>query len=482
MFRLSTLLKTCYALVILYGCQPPVKDVARDFLLSYYKDYSYIEQTLIDHNGNRILFSPYEYENLYIALDSLDAIKASCVTFKKAVSDSVAVSYSFISSQASDRVKQWKDDRHNRDLSLNDFLEYWLPYRIEQEKFCDYHDQVSERFGFISDSIKQGMSVTRATNMLQDELRQLIRFDLRSHADINQPSILETMDLGRGSCRSITILTTIVLRELGIVSTIDECPVWAHRNSGHQWNVIRTEKGEWIPFNGAEDNVGKEFNTLTDSVKAPKIFRKQFSRNLLFAPQINRDSLPRIFINDHRKDVTSTYLVTKDVTVIPTKDRNDPYIYLAVFNANEWKIVSWAEIKDGKATFKDMGCNEIVYLPVYHYNHTYHPAADPFILHKDGSTTIIQADTTRQSSLKITYSNCFYDTKWLTSKPGSGRILKLYYWNDGWRLCDTHTTLVNEPTTFHNVPERGLYLINFPDSDNTWQRIFTLNGDEQIWY
>lgn len=72
--------------------------------------------------------------------------------------------------------------------------------------------------------------------------------------------------------------------------------------------------------------------------------------------------------------------------------------------------------------------------------------------------------------------------KWLTSKPGSGRILKLYYWNDGWRLCDTHTTLVNEPATFHNVPERGLYLINFPDSDNTWQRIFTLNGDEQIWY
>ena len=45
-----------------------------------------------------------------------------------------------------------------------------------------------------------------------------------------------------------------------------------------------------------------------------------------------------------------------------------------------------------------------------------------------------------------------------------------------------YNILVNEPTTFHNVPERGLYLINFPDSDNTWQRIFTLNGDEQIWY
>ena len=482
MSRLSSLLKTSYALAILFGCQPPVKEVARDFLLSNYKDYDYIEHTLIDYNGNRILFSPFKYDNLYIALDSLDAITASCITLNKALSDSVTVPYSFICAQASNRVKQWNDSRHYRNLSLNDFLEYWLPYRIGQEKFCDYHSQINERFGFIHDSIKQGMSIIRATNMLQDELRESLKFDLRSHADLNQPSIIETMNLGLGSCRSITTLTVLVLRDLSIVATIDECPVWAHRNSGHQWNVIRTENGEWIPFNGAEDYVGKEFYTLNDSVKAPKIFRKQFSRNPLFAPQINREHLPRILMEDHRNDVTSTYIDTKDVTVTPNNNQDESYLYLAVFNANDWRIVSWAEVKDGKSTFKDMGCNEIVYLPVYYYNHTYHPAADPFILHKDGSKTTIKADTTHISNLVIRYSNCFYDTKWLTSQSEPGRVLKLYYWSDSWRLCDTFTTQANGPIIFKNVPQKGLYLINYLDFDNTWQRIFTFNGDEQIWY
>ena len=85
------------------------------------------------------------------------------------------------------------------------------------------------------------------------------------------------MELGKGGCRGITTLTTLALRNIGIVSAIDECPVWAHRNSGHQWNVVRTESGEWIPFNGAEDSIGAVFPTLNDSVKAPKIYRKQFT-------------------------------------------------------------------------------------------------------------------------------------------------------------------------------------------------------------
>ena len=187
-------------------------------------------------------------------------------------------------------------------------------------------------------------------------------------------------------------------------------------------------------------------------------------------------------MEDHRNDVTSTYIDTKDVTVTPNNNQDESYLYLAVFNANDWRIVSWAEVKDGKSTFKDMGCNEIVYLPVYYYNHTYHPAADPFILHKDGSKTTIKADTTHISNLVIRYSNCFYDTKWLTSQSEPGRVLKLYYWSDSWRLCDTFTTQANGPIIFKNVPQKGLYLINYLDFDNTWQRIFTFNGDEQIWY
>ena len=157
-------------------------------------------------------------------------------------------------------------------------------------------------------------------------------------------------------------------------------------------------------------------------------------------------------------------------------------LYLAVFNAEVWKIVSWAELKDGKATFKDMGCNDIVYLPVYYYRRYTLPAGHPFVLHKDGSRTELQADTTRLLDRRLTYSNRFYDIQWLQSKSSPGRVLELYYWDGYWKPCDTYTTLEGRPLSFRNVPESALYLIKGVDFDNTWQRIFTLDGDEQRWY
>ena len=480
--RYCNLLSIFIHFALFSSCNNGKESKASAFLLENNRHYAYTETALVGAGGNRIPFSPYEYSTLYGALDTLEMLKVFNTVYSKPYPDSTVVSEAFIREHAARRVKQWKESPHYRNLSWEEFREYWLPYRIETEKFCDCHAVLDAKYGYIAEALNQGMTVTEATNMLQSDLRKWLVFDLRDHASLNQPSVLETMELGKGGCRGITTLTTLALRNIGIVSAIDECPVWAHRNSGHQWNVVRTESGEWIPFNGAEDSIGGVFPTLNDSVKAPKIYRKQFSRNPDFAPPVSREQTPMPFMNDCRTDVTSEYLPTVDVTVTPTIEHEDSVLYLAVFNAEVWKIVSWAELKDGKATFKDMGCNDIVYLPVYYYRRTTLPAGHPFILHKDGSRTELQADTTRLLDRKLTYSNRFYDIRWLQSKSSPGRVLELYYWDGYWKPCDTYTTLEGRPLSFRNVPEGGLYLIKGVDFDNTWQRIFTLDGDEQRWY
>lgn len=480
--NLSKLYLIATILALLTSCNNGKESKASAFLHENSRRYGYTETALVGAGGNRIPFSPYQYSTLYGALDTLETLKVFNTVYSKQYPDSTVVSEAFIREHAARRVKQWKESSHYRNLTWKEFREYWLPYRMETEKFCDYHVALDAKYGYIAAALKQGMSVTEATNMLQSDLRKRLVFDLRDHASLNQPSILETMELGKGGCRGITTLTTLALRNIGIVSAIDECPVWAHRNSGHQWNVVRTESGEWIPFNGAEDSIGGGFPTLNDSVKAPKIYRKQFSRNPDFAPPVSREQTSALFLNACRTDVTSTYQPTVDVTVMPTCEHEDSVLYLAVFNAEVWKIVSWAELKDGKAIFKDMGCNDIVYLPVYYYRHTTLPAGNPFILHKDGSRTELQADTTYLHDRQLTYSNRFYDIRWLQSQSSPGRVLELYYWDGYWKLCDTYTTLEGRPLSFRNVPESALYLIKGVDFDNTWQRIFTLDGDEQRWY
>ena len=119
---------------------------------------------------------------------------------------------------------------------------------------------------------------------------------------------------------------------------------------------------------------------------------------------------------------------------------------------------------------------------MYYYRRTTLPAGNPFVLHKDGSRTELQADTTRLLDRKLTYSNRFYDIQWLQSKSSPGRVLELYYWDGYWKPCDTYTTQAGKSLLFRNVPEGGLYLIKGVDFDNTWQRIFTLDGDVQRWY
>ena len=480
--RIHRLFSFLCILALLPSCNSRKESKASAFLHENNRRYGYTETALVGAGGNQIPFSPYQYATLYGALDTLETLKVFNTVYSRQYPDTTVVSDAFIQAHAARRVKQWKESPHYRKLTWDEFREYWLPYRVETEKFCDYRAALDERYGFISEALKQGMSVLEATNLLQNDLRKRLVFDLRDHASLNQPSLLETMELGKGGCRGITTLTTLALRNIGIVSAIDECPVWAHRNSGHQWNVVRTECGEWIPFNGAEDSIGAVFPTLNDSVKAPKIYRKQFSQNPDFAPPVSREQTPALFLNDCRRDVTSTYQPTVDVTVMPTCEHEDSVLYLAVFNAEVWKIVSWAELKDGKAIFKDMGCNDIVYLPVYYYRHTTLPAGNPFVLHKDGSRTELQADTIRLSRRELTYSNVFFDIQWLKSQSSPGRVLELYYWDGYWKPCDTYTTQAGKPLSFRNVPEGGLYLIKGVDFDNTWQRIFTLDGDVQRWY
>ena len=478
----SVFIITLITLVLVPSCNSRKESEASAFLRENNRNYCYTETALVGSGGNRIPFSPYQYSTLYDALDTLETLKVFNTVYSRQYPDTTVVSDAFIQAHAARRVRQWQESSHYRSLTWEEFCEYWLPYRVETEKFCDYRAALDERYGFISQALKQGMGVVEAANLLQDDLRKRLVFDLRDHASLNQPSLLETMELGKGGCRGITTLTTLALRNIGIVSAIDECPVWAHRNSGHQWNVVRTESGEWIPFNGAEDSIGGGFPTLNDSVKAPKIYRKQFSRNPDFAPPVGKEQTPALFLKDCRRDVTSAYQPTVDVTVTLTIEHEDSVLYLAVFNAEVWKIVSWAELKDGKATFKDMGCNDIVYLPVYYYRRTTLPAGHPFVLHKDGSRTELQADTTYLHDRQLTYSNRFYDIRWLQSQSSPGRVLELYYWDGYWKPCDTYTTLEGRPLSFRNVPESALYLIKGVDFDNTWQRIFTLDGDEQRWY
>ncbi len=306
-------------------------------------------------------------------------------------------------------------------------------------------------------------------------------FDLRSHALLSEPDILDVLNAGKGSCNSLTMAAALTMRLLGIATTIDECPVWAHRNSGHRWNVaLDSRTGKWIPFGGAEINPD-EFDVINDSVKAPKIFRYTFSdQDRFLPPKINRKDIPPIFRETNRIDVTDKYTVISDVHISPI-DFPDTVLYLSVFNAEKWRIIARAGIKKGSAVFYNMGANKIVYLPVYYFRGEIIPASRPFILSPEGMEFIVP-DLQNKKNITLSEYNRFYDIKWNIGIPAPGSEMELFYWNNKWISCGTCTVGADSVLRFSNVPSNGLFFVKSHDWQNTWQRIFTFENGKQKWF
>lgn len=118
-------------------------------------------------------------------------------------------------------LEKWRTSPYYDQLSWNEFLEYWLPYRADGEKFSDFYEVLSERYAPIRDSLQEGKSIVEVTNLLEKELRTWLKFDLRAHALLNKPSILETIKSRKGGCNTLTEFVCMALRTIGIVAAID---------------------------------------------------------------------------------------------------------------------------------------------------------------------------------------------------------------------------------------------------------------------
>jgi hypothetical protein len=441
------------------------------------------EVKLINGLGKQEYFSPYNCETLYDAIGSLDIIKKRCAIVKEEINDKNVIPGSLIDKHITRAVNTWVTSPFAQHVRFEEFCEYLLPYRAGEETFSDYLDSISSKYKFIYDSLAGQADPVIAAVLINNELKKWLKFDLRSHAGLRDPSIIEILEQKKGSCRSLTQFTAQVMRSVGITVAIDECPVWAHRNLGHQWNAVLDTTGKWIPFGGAETNPD-EFVSINDSVKAPKIYRHTYSVQKDFQPPIKDvTDIPPVFRMSNRRDVTDQYVKTATVMVKlqDYENKEGDILYLSVFNAEQWQIVSWAKIKDGAAAFLNMGNNNIVYLPVVYKNGSTIPVANPIILTPNGAKCIVP-DTLLKVHMGLKYYNRFFDFKWNIGLAKPGWEMELFYWDNKWVSCGGVTAGKDHFMRFSNIPKNALYWIKSYEWKNTWQRIFTIENREQVWY
>lgn len=93
-------------------------------------------------------------------------------------------------------------------------------------------DSLRVRYSLVLNEVNSSDDLLKATVMVNEDIRSWLEFDLRSQGELKDPDLPQIIQQKKGSCKSLTQFALQALRSIGIPAAIDECPAWAHRNSG----------------------------------------------------------------------------------------------------------------------------------------------------------------------------------------------------------------------------------------------------------
>lgn len=289
----------------------------------------------------------------------------------------------------------WESNVYAQNCSFRDFCEYILPYRrlngliIDDARKEFYRRHSKDYF------IQQGKDWQQEIDSLLYEYHHLTHSAFwGTQIPVWTAGTFEKMR--HGLCMHRCWYNSLLLSSLGMPVAIDFVPAWGNRNNSHAWNVVIIG-GQSYAFEAFWDEDRWKYKRIYNNrtkdemwgkFRLPKVYRHTYSTHIegpLSDKEVDAGDIPPLFCNFKKKDVSSEYFETADVTVELTEKvpEGAKYAYLAVWGYQAWHPVQWGKIEECKALFCGMG-KDIVYLPVYYRKGVLVPAAVPFRLKEDG--------------------------------------------------------------------------------------------------
>lgn len=234
------------------------------------------------------------------------------------------------------------DSKYDFDL----FCEFILPYRVANEGIEPYSNHFQEKYKHL-----QKQNIVETATLLNNEINNEISYDERLVVNPNVQHIMTTEKTRTGDLRDINIYKVLALRSLGIAAALDYTPFFADSILGcYSTTIILTDNNKLVLT--SSDNQPTPY----PQGKVAKVYRRSHKNDpqSLFSIKGKKTHTPPFLGNYNYLDVTDEYLQTADVT-IDFADTSQ-FVYLAVFNENNWRPVEWARAgADGKAHFLNMG-------------------------------------------------------------------------------------------------------------------------------
>ena len=276
----------------------------------------------------------------------------------------------------------WEEIKNHYDLSCEDFFEYVLPYRINNEPLTEWKDTAYyHQYDFYKGK-HLGFSLSGYASYISSKVDAYYRFGTLKDQLSDSLFKKYTVD-----CIDRAYNGQIVNQVFGIPTAVDFVPHYPTQENRHYWTVIKDQRF---------------LNSKSSAMYLPytaKVYRKTSFINAI--PEDQNNFVPRFIRDPYKMDVTEVY---ENVTSLEYKFKtcrpDTKYGYLCVFNNLAWNEVAWSETRGGKVIFEKIG-RDIVYMPCYYHGNSQVFADYPLWVRSNGEVEFLVPDKGRLQKLRL---------------------------------------------------------------------------------
>ncbi len=450
----------------------PLKLEAAVFLIANMDGHGYIVHMFRDEQGKEVAFDALDYASYSEARAAFEELEKQHGVLDygplRFEPDLERITADFLIDNIDLAFMAWREKPWARDISFETFCELVLPYRGSNEPLEPWRAACLERLAGVTGTLEDPTDIQAAGVAVRTSAQRWVRFSELYYLHPTDQGFVEMLQAGRGRCEDMSNMLGYAFKAHAVLSASDYTPWWADRDNNHAWEVLLDAKG-----------LGK----AGLAHRAAKVYRKTFAlqRDTLGYLKADDEKVPRWLDLRNYKDVTDQYMDTSDVTVKLNRPRPDEarHAYLCIFNDGEWRAIHWGRVEGDHVTFTKMG-RRIAYLPAYSVNEQLVPAAEPFILTREGELRVLDGASAAEFRLSIAPKSSEVQPMSPAMTVKQGGDYELFVADPEWRSLG-HVHVDGVPVAIDGVPAGRLYWL-VRDGSRRLERIFTIeNGVPVHW-
>ncbi len=403
----------------------------------------------------------HNWKDPYTVIDSLNKF---CFRDKDSILFDVhSITSKFLIDNIEFSFKVWNEQPWGKWISFEDFCEYILPYRINDEKLeMSWKKKYYDLYKPLIDTFACD-DVVKVCRYLNNRLMQDNWYTASvDKAGLPTFSPSELHEIRIGTCPQRVTFGVYVMRSLGIPVSIDFIEQWPYRSMRHMWNAVMDSKRKMHLFVITDSNPENQ-----DLGKRGKMYRQTTSiqHNQLIPEKEQKGFVPPFFRQFRVVDVTREYLqdvIDATINLVSEKISKNRLVYLSVFNNEDWIPIHWGKINGKHVTFTAIE-KGIVCMAMTDENGLLVPCSYPFAIKEDGSIHYYIPDKTKPMSVKLKrkYAPIGFGSKSHKemegglfqgdSDPSFSHPITLYQIKDGSRVCLYNKVTLSTKESFQYV-------------------------------